>query len=117
MERVGQKLAPLFDQTKAYSSGSTLPVKVQLLDANGGNLSSSTIPLSIRSIKLIGQPTLANVVSPGNGTSDTAFRYDSTVPGYIYNLSLKNYAPGRYAMSIFAGADHNFFYNVEFQVR
>ena len=47
--------------------------------------------------------------------TDLQFRYDSG--GHIYNLSLKNYAPGRYGMSVFAGSDRSFFYTVEFQVK
>jgi hypothetical protein len=54
-------------------------------------------------------------VDSGSSSPDLTFRYDGSQ--YIYNLSLKNYAPGRYGMGVFVGSDRNFFYTVEFQVR
>lgn len=34
------KIRALYDENKAHNSGSTIPVKIQLVDANGLNLSS-----------------------------------------------------------------------------
>jgi photosystem II stability/assembly factor-like uncharacterized protein len=114
--RTGQRLVPLFDQTKAYK-GATLPLKVRLLNSSGANSSSSAVPLTIRNIRLLGSATLANTEDAGNANPDLTFRYDASLGGYVYNLSLKNYPPGRYGISIFVGSDRSFFYTVEFQVQ
>jgi hypothetical protein len=37
--------------------------------------------------------------------------------GYIFNLSTRELAAGRYVLSFYAGSDHSFFYTVEFEVR
>jgi hypothetical protein len=38
------------------------------------------------------------VESPGNANPDNNFRYDATLPGYIYNLSTKNLAVGTWEL-------------------
>ncbi|MEO8099881.1 MAG: choice-of-anchor D domain-containing protein [Acidobacteriota bacterium] len=116
--RRGNRVNVLFDQSKAYKSGSTIPVKVQILSSSGANLSSATVPLTMRGAKLIGGGTLTTVQDSGNSNPDSTFRYDATgTGGYIYNLSTKGMASGKYSLSFYAGAERDYFYTVTFELR
>jgi hypothetical protein len=73
-----------YDPSQAKNIGSTLPVKLQLCDASGNNLSSAQISLSAYSIDG-GPPPPPNF--SGNSNFGNLFRYDPSVKAYIYNLS------------------------------
>ena len=111
----------LFEQTKAYKSGSTIPVKLQLLSASNSNISSSATALVARDLRLMSGNTSAPVVDSGSSNPDYTFRYDATLGGtgggYIFNLSTKDLVPGQYVLSFYVGNDRSFFYTVKFEVR
>ena len=121
LARRGPHINPLFDQTKAYKSGSTIPVKLQLLSASNSNLSSSGTALVARDLKLMSGNTTAPVVDSGNSNPDSTFRYDPTIGGtgggYIFNLSTRGLAPGQYVLSFYVGSDRSFIYTVKFEVK
>lgn len=121
LARRGPHINTLFDQTKAYKSGSTIPVKMQLLSASHSNLSSSGTTLIVRGLKLISGNSSAPVVDSGNANPDSTFRYDpmlgGTGGGYIFNLSTKGLVPGQYVLSFYVGSDRSFFYTVKFEVK
>ncbi len=120
LARNGPHINPLFDQTKAHKSGSTVPVKVQVLDATNNNLSSASTPLTARDLRLLGGNTPAPVVDSGNANPDSTFRYVSTLggtDGYIFNLGTKGLAPGQYVLSFYVGSERSFFYTVKFEVK
>lgn len=114
-------IKPLFDQTKAHKNGSTIPIKLQVLNANDGNVSSSGTSLVVRDLRLTSGNTTAPVVDAGNANPDFNFRYDSTLGGlgggYIFNLSTKGLASGQYLLSFYFGNDRSFFYTVKFEVK
>jgi hypothetical protein len=116
-KRVSTRIAALFDQTKAFKSGSTIPVKLQLLSEANSNISASTTPLKARNIVRLGTNTTAAVTDAGNANPDFDFRYDASLRGYIFNLSTKGLASGQYALSFYVGSDHSFFYTAKFEVR
>jgi hypothetical protein len=70
------------NQTK--NIGSTFPIKLQLCDASGNNLSSAQISILAYSIDG-GPPPPPNF--SGNSNFGNLFRYDSSAKSYIYNLS------------------------------
>ena len=121
LARNGPHIKTLFDQTKAYKSGSTIPIKLKLLNGSDQNISSANTALSARNLKLINGNTLASVTDSGNANPDYTFRYDPTLGGsggaYIYNLSTKGLAPGQYVLSFYAGSDRSFFYAVKFEIK
>ena len=121
LARKGPHIKTLFDQTKAYKSGSTIPVKLQLLSASNSNASSSNTALVARDLRLMSGNTTALVVDSGNSNPDYTFRYDATLGGtgggYIFNLSTKGLAPGQYVLSFYVGSDRSFLYTVRFEVR
>ncbi len=117
LARMGNKIKSLFDRTKAYKSGSTVPVKIQLLNSSDANISSPSTPLTARSLRLIGGNTTSTVADSGNSNPDANFRYDSSLHGYIFNLSTRDLSAGRYVLSFYSGTDRSFFYTVEFEVK
>lgn len=114
---VGKKVQSLFDRSRAFKSGSTVPVKVKILNQSSQNISSATLPLTARALRRIGSNTTLSVTDAGNSNPDFTFRYDSSLQGYIYNMKTTGLAPGKYVLSFYAGSDRAFFYTVQFEVR
>jgi hypothetical protein len=99
---VAYRICLLFDQSQPHQSGSTLPVKLELCDANGADVSSPAI--AVRALSVDTGPASAS----GNANPGGLFRYDATLGargGYIYNLSLKGLAGGAHTLTFRAGAD------------
>jgi CSLREA domain-containing protein len=73
----------LYDQTSLKPAGSTFPLKFQLCDATGKNLSASSITVAATLIDGV-------IVPPpdfqGSSNLGFLFRYDPSSKGYIYNL-------------------------------
>lgn len=121
LARKGPHIKTLFDQTKAYKRGSTIPLKLQLLNASNVNTSSLGTSLATRDLRRMSGNTLASIEDSGNSTPDYTFRYDPTLGGtgggYIFNLSTKGLAAGSYVLSFYVGSDRSFFYSVTFEVK
>jgi len=117
LARKSNKIRSLFDKSKAYKSGSTIPVKLQLLNTSDQNISSASTILTPRGLRLIGGNMSSSVIDSGNANADGNFRFDSSLQGYIFNLSTKGLAPGTYVLSFYAGSDRSFFYAVKFEVK
>jgi DNA-binding beta-propeller fold protein YncE len=113
----GLHAKPLFDQTKAYRAGSTMPIRLQLLDPTGVNVSMASLPLTVRKLTALRSGSTLPVTDAGNANPDATFRYDAALGGYILNLSTKGLAAGRYALSFWAGSARTFFYTIAFEVR
>jgi hypothetical protein len=91
----------LYDPTKAAKAGSTIPIKIQLVDANGTNVSSSAMTVKAIGITKSGEDSSGDTLEDsGNANPDSNFRYDPTLQGYIYNLSTKGLSTGTYTVTI-----------------
>jgi len=95
----------LYDPTVARRSGTVYPIKAQLCDASGNNLSSPEIVVHAVSVTQTSTNTPANLDDVGNANPDFDFRYDAALGGYIFNLSLRGIATGTYNLNFQAGAD------------
>ena len=113
---VGFGIDVLFDQNKAHKAGSTVPVKIRLIDANGLNLSAAGIVVHAVSVVQIGSQASTIAEDSGNSNPDFDFRYDQTLGGYIFNLQTKGYSTGTYQLN-FIAANGAVIYSVRFQVR
>ena len=92
----------LYDPTKAVNSGATDPIKLQLCDSSGNDLSSSAITVHATGITQTSSSTSGGVQSSGSANPDNDFRFDSTLGstgGYIFNLSTKGLATGTYNLN------------------
>ena len=114
---VGKKVEPLFDRSKAFKSGSTVPVKVRIRNSTDQNISAAALPLSVRGLRRIGAATASVVNDAGHSNPDYSFRYDSNLGGYNYNLKTTGLSAGKYVLSFYAGSDSTFLYTVTFDVR
>ncbi len=98
----------LYDPTRAVQSGSTIPLKIQLCDANNADVSSSTVV--VHAVSLVQTSTNASEVlqASGNANPDNDFRFDPTLGptgGYIFNLSTKVLTTGSYQLTFTASVD------------
>jgi len=112
-------ISVLYDQTKALMSGSTLPVKLQLVSSTGVNISSSSIVVHALSLTQTATGSPGSIVDSGNANPHNDFRFDSTIGttgGYIFNFSTKGLATGTYALGFKAGTDPTA-HTVQFQVK
>lgn len=104
----------LYDPTKAVKSGATYPIKIQLCDANGNNVSSAGIVLHATNIEQVSTSALGDVITAGNANEDDNFRFDND--SYILNLKTTGLATGTYKLYFTAG-DDPVLHSVEFQVK
>jgi endonuclease G len=116
---VGYGIATLFDATRAVRSGSTLPVKLRLIDAGGLDLSSASIVVTAIRVGLVSTATTNDVQDAGNANPDGNFRFDESLGergGYIFNLSTKGLVSGTYELVFTATGDPTP-HTISFQVR
>jgi PKD repeat protein len=104
----------LFDQGKAHKAGSTIPIKLELCDAAGANVSSASVPVVATAVYLVSTSAPGPLADSGNANPDNQFRFAGG--SYIFNLSLKGFTEGTYAMAYTAGSDPTT-HTVQFQVR
>jgi hypothetical protein len=106
----------LFDNMRPVKSGATLPLKLQLTDAAGVNVSSASIVVTSVSIVRILPVVSGDPAEPSSASPDTNFRYDAALQGYIYNLKTSGYSTGTYLLTFRAGADPTD-HHLEFRVK
>jgi len=113
------QICPLFDTTKAVRSGATIPIKLQLCDGNGANLSAAEITVHATGLMQESTNATAEIQDAGNANPDSDFRYDASLGGsggYIFNLKTTGLSSGTYRLS-FTASTGAATYSVIFQVR
>jgi hypothetical protein len=116
---VGYGVIALFDQTKAAKSGSTIPIKVQLVDVLGHNVSSAALAVHAVSLIQIATSAPQTINDAGNSNPDANFRFDSSLGaggGYIFNLKTTGLPMGTYRLSFIVDNAPGI-YSVQFAVR
>jgi hypothetical protein len=93
----------LYDPTQVKKVGSAYPIKLQLCDAAGHNVSSAAI--AVRAV---------DAVAEGNANPGGAFRYDGG--SYIFNLKTTGLASGSHTLSFTAAGDPTV-HHVQFVLR
>jgi predicted extracellular nuclease len=104
----------LYDPTKAVKSGATYPIKIQLCDINGSNVSSSDIVVHAVEVAPVSSMSDGEVITSGNANPDNNFRFDSGY--YILNLKTTGLTSGVYNLYFTAG-DDPVVHTVQFQVK
>jgi probable HAF family extracellular repeat protein len=111
----------LYDSTKAVKAGSAIPIKLELCDSNGNDLSSSSVVLHTLNITQTGTSISGQVQDSGNVSPDGDFRFDSTLGptgGYIFNLSTRGLTTGTYTLNFKVSGDPGLgTYMAPFQVK
>ena len=93
----------LFDNNKAVQKNATIPIKLNLCDANGVNASSSAVVLNAKNLVWWGSESAPDVQDSGNANPDSNFRY--TGGSYMFNLSTKNLWSGTWGLEFQANGD------------
>ena len=105
---------PLFDQSKANRSGSTIPIKLELVDASALNCSASDIVVTATAVTRLSDMAPGELQDPGNANPDSNFRY--TGGQYHFNLNTNGYATGTYRLDFQVSGDPVTHW-VQFQVK
>ena len=88
----------LYDPTRPLiQSGATVPIRLQLCDANGVNLSSPTITVTPIELVTAGGIHVADITG--------SFRYDADLAGYIFNFRTTGLASGEYRLRFTVDGD------------
>jgi hypothetical protein len=109
----------LYDPSKPAKSGSTLPIKVEVCDSSGANLSSPSLLIHVTGVTRVSDNVAGDAFDSGNANPDQDFRFDASLGnggGYIYNLSTKGLVSGAYTLDFTIGAGKAIFHTA-FQVR
>jgi Bacterial Ig-like domain len=104
----------LYDPTKAVKSGATYPIKIQLCDVNGNNVSSADTVVHAVNIQQISTSAYGDVITAGEANPDNNFRFDNGM--YILNLKTTGLSTGVYNLYFTAG-DDPVLHSVQFQVK
>ncbi len=116
---VDYNIFPLYDSTHAVKSGGVIPIKLQLNDTAGIDVSSSSIVVHATGVVMVSTNASQTLQSPGSSSPDTDFRFDPTLGttgGYIFNLSTQGYPTGTYLLNFTAGNDPTT-HTAQFEVR
>ena len=111
---ISYNICLLYDPTMAKKSGSTYPIKIQLCDAAGQNVSAPAIIVHAVSVTMKSTSAPGVLDDSGNANPDLDFRYDSG--GYMFNLKTTGNATGTYNLNFTAGTDPNT-HSVPFEIK
>jgi len=106
-QNVTYNICLLYDPTKSKNRGAAFPIKVQLCDIAGRDLSSPGIGLHAAGIMAVSGFSGA-ADAEGNANPDNDFRFDSSLGptgGYIFNLSTNGLSPGSYNLQFTVTGD------------
>jgi len=95
---VNYTVSLLYDPLKAAKSGSTVPIKLQLL-RGAVNASAPSLVVHAVAVLKMDSSVPGQVDDPGNANPDFDFRYDPTLGGtggYIFNLKTTGLTTGTY---------------------
>ena len=107
-------ICTLYDPTKAVKSGAVYPIKIQLCDINGNNVSSADIVVQAVNVQQVSSSASDDVITAGSANADNNFRFDNG--SYILNLKTSGLSTGTYKLFFTAG-DDPILHSVEFQVK
>lgn len=112
------RVCPLFDTSRSFKAGRVAPLKIQLCDASGANLSDTTLVLTAAGLAQLdgSASSLLEPDSPGQANADSIFRYDATLGGYIFNLSTAGLTTGTWELQ-FRVSGESAVYGVRFDVK
>ena len=106
----------LHDDRRAVRAGSTMPIRIQLVDFLGVNRSASSAVLVADDLVLISTDASYEVQDAGNANPDLNFRYDYWSKTYMFNLKTAGLVSGVHALFFHVEGDPTR-YSVRFQVR
>src|SRR5258708_3074804 len=94
-----------YDDTKANTSGSTIPIKLQLCNTSGITSGSSGIVVHATEVVRISNQVTAPVQDAGNANPDDNFRLGGPGASYMFNLQTTGLTTGTYNLVFTATGD------------
>jgi hypothetical protein len=88
------------DGSSVFKLGSTIPVKFQLMDANGNFVTGATAKIYMAKISGTITGSELEATSTSAATTGNLFRYDITGNQYIFNLGTKTLSTGTWQIRI-----------------
>ncbi len=111
----------LYDQYKTHRGGSTVPIKFQICDAGGANVSAAGIVVHATGLTQLDASATSVIDDAGASNSpDNDFRYDAALGGtggYIFNLKTTGLLTGTYTLTFTIDGVSDPTYAVQFDVR
>jgi hypothetical protein len=105
---VGYGVLALYDPAKAFRSGSVVPIRLQLTNNSGADVSASSIKVTAMSVVQVSTSASSDVQDAGNSSPDDNFRFDLTLGasgGYVFNLSSAGLTSGTYTLTFAIAGD------------
>jgi hypothetical protein len=109
----------LLEEGRVFKAGSTIPIRVQILDLNGANVSAADLPLVATGVRLVSTQTdWATPEDPGQSNPDRTFQFTDVEgeSGYRFNLKTTGLAAGTHELRFTVGTGGPSL-SVQFQVR
>jgi hypothetical protein len=106
----------LYDSSRSVKSGAAYPIKLQVYNASGVNVSSSSLAVTAQGIVKRDSAPDGALQETGNANPSFGFRYDASLGGYIYNVSTGGLSPGTYVVQFTVG-NTSTVYEAPFNVR
>ena len=113
---VGYAVCLQYDATRVKRLGAVVPIKIQLCDNSGVNLSASTIVVTATSLTRAASTVSGVLDDAGNANPDGNFRFDAATGTYIYNLSTRGLTAGTWSVNFSVSGDPTS-HSVTFQVQ
>jgi probable HAF family extracellular repeat protein len=113
------RIHELYDTTRAARRGSTLPVKFEVQDSLGNNVSSPALVVTALRTEQLSTQAPGEPIDSGHSNPDAAFRYDASLVaggGYIFNLSTSELESGTYLL-VFTIGGSPVEYSIRFQIK
>ncbi len=102
----------LYDADRSVKKGATYPIKLQVHDIAGNNLSAPSIVLHAVNVLNVDTALNGPLNDSGKANANGNFRFDSALDGggYIYNLSTKGLSSGAYNIVFTVNGDPTPYY-------
>jgi hypothetical protein len=114
--QVGYVVCPLYDQGKAHKAGTTVPIKLQLCDASGVNVSGAAVTVHAADLVKVDNSASTSVDPVSAANPDNDFRYDASLAGYVYNLKTAGLTTGTWQLNFTTSGD-GVSHSVRFDIR
>ena len=113
---VAYAICAQYDPTKVRRAGSVVPLRIQLCDAAGSNLSASGITVTATALTRVGSTVTGVLEDAGNANPDSNFRFDAAASLYIFNLSTQGLASGTWKVTFTVAGDPTL-HSAHFQIQ
>jgi uncharacterized protein len=111
---VAYNVCLLYDTSHSRKAGSTVPIRLQLCDGDGNNVSSAAVQVTAVRVVMVSTGASLIVDDSGSANPDGNFRFEDG--SYIFNLSTKGLATGTYNLVFVSGNDATT-HSAPFQIR